>query len=212
MENNYSAGSQSWSSTAGALTPDNWLVIGPIDLTNVSDATMTWRARGLDPNWCGENYTVYVGTENTVENLTNSSITFNETTSNDACGAWADRTLDISAASGSLIYIGFRHHAVSDMNQLNIDDLGVTSSSLGLEDVAVSQFSFFPNPVNDVLTINAQVSIDSIIVYNMLGQTVITSTPNTNDNTVDMSALQTGAYFVQVSINNTLNTVRVIKN
>jgi hypothetical protein len=98
------------------------------------------------------------------------------------------------------------------MNQLNIDDLGVTSSSLGLEDVAVSQFSFFPNPVNDVLTINAQVSIDSIIVYNMLGQTVITSTPNTNDSTVDMSTLQTGAYFVQVSINNTLNTVRVIKN
>jgi len=46
----------------------------------------------------------------------------------------------------------------------------------------------------------------------MLGQTVITSTPNTNDSTVDMSALQTGAYFVQVSINNTLNTVRVIKN
>jgi len=214
VENNYSAGSQSWSSTAGALTPDNWLVIGPIDLTNVSDATMTWRARGLDPNWCGENYTVYVGTENTIENLTSSSISFNETISaaSGGCGAWADRTLDISAASGSLIYIGFRHHAVSDMNQLNIDDLGVTGTSLGLEDVGESQFSFFPNPVNDVLTINAQVSIDSITVYNILGQTVITSTPNTNDSTVDMSALQTGAYFVQVSINNTLNTVRVIKN
>ncbi len=212
VNNNYSAGSQSWSSTAGVLTPDNWLVIGPIDLTNVSNATMTWRARGLDPNWCGENYTVYVGTENTVENLTNSSITFNETTSNDACGAWADRTLDISAASGSLIYIGFRHHAVSDMNQLNIDDLGVTGTSLGLEDVGELQFSFFPNPVNNVLTINAQASIDNITVYNMLGQTVITSTPNTNDSKVDMSALQTGAYFIQVSINNTLNTVRVIKN
>lgn len=212
VQNNYSAGSQSWSSTAGVLTPDNWLIIGPIDLTNVSDATMTWRARGLDPNWCGENYTVYVGTENTVENLTNSSITFNETTSNDACGVWADRSLDISAASGSLIYIGFRHHAVSDMNQLNIDDLGVTGTSLGLEDLGESQFSFFPNPVNNVLTIKAQASIDSITIYNMLGQAVVRSTPNTNDSTVDMSALQTGAYFVQVSINNTLKTVRVIKN
>ena len=98
------------------------------------------------------------------------------------------------------------------MNQLNIDDLGVTSSSLGLEDVAVSQFSFFPNPVNNILTIKAQASIDSITVYNMLGQAVVRSTPNTTDSTVDMSALQTGAYFVQVSINNTLNTVRVIKN
>ena len=213
VQNNFSAASASYDG-GGALTPDNWLIIGPIDLTNVSDATMTWRARGQDAGWCGENYTVYVGTENTIENLTNSSITFNETISaaSGGCGAWADRTLDISAASGSLVYVGFRHHATSDMYHLNIDDLGVTSSSLGLEDVGESQFSFFPNPVNDVLTINAQVSIDSITVYNMLGQTVITSTPNTNDSTVDMSALQTGAYFVQVSINNTLNTVRVIKN
>ena len=212
VANNYCAISASYDNTAGILTPDNWIVIGPIDLTNVSDATMTWKARGQDASWCGENYTVYVGTENTIENLTSSSITFNETTSNDACGAWANRTLDISAASGSLVYIGFRHHAVSDMYHLNIDDLGVTGTSLGLEDIGESQFSFFPNPVNDVLTINALSSIDSITVYNMLGQTVITSTPNTNDSTVDMSALQTGAYFVQVSINNTLNTVRVIKN
>ena len=48
MNNNYSAGSASYDNSAGALTPDNWLIIGPIDLTNVSDATMTWRARGLD--------------------------------------------------------------------------------------------------------------------------------------------------------------------
>ena len=215
VQNNFSAASASYDNSTGAvLNPDNWLVIGPIDLTNVSDSTMSWRARGISPNWCAENYTVYVGTENTIENLTSSSISFNETISaaSGGCGAWADRTLDISAASGSLVYVGFRHHASSDMFHLNIDDLGVTGTSLGLEDVGESQFSFFPNPVNDVLTINAQVSIDSITVYNMLGQTVITSTPNTNDSTVDMSALQTGAYFVQVSINNTLNTVRVIKN
>ena len=95
----------------------------------------------------------------------------------------------------------------------NIDNFSITSTTLGLEDVStVSNFTFFPNPVNNVLTIKAQASIDSITVYNMLGQAVVRSTPNTNDSTVDMSALQTGAYFVQVSINNTLKTVRVIKN
>ena len=63
-----------------------------------------------------------------------------------------------------------------------------------------------------MLTIKAQASIDSITVYNTLGQAVVRSTPNAIESTVDMSALQTGAYFVQVSINNTINTVRVIKN
>jgi len=93
-----------------------------------------------------------------------------------------------------------------------IADFSVGSTSLGVDDIETLQFSFFPNPVNNILTIKAQAAIDSITVYNMLGQTVVTSTPNTNNSTVDMSALQTGAYFVQVSINNTLNTVRVIKN
>jgi hypothetical protein len=89
----------------------------------------------------------------------------------------------------------------------------INSTALGIEDVdPVSSFNFYPNPVNDMLTIKAQASIDSITVYNMLGQAVVRSTPNATESTVDMSALQTGAYFVQVSINNTLKTVRVVKN
>ena len=89
----------------------------------------------------------------------------------------------------------------------------INSTALGIEDVdTVSSFNFYPNPVNDMLTIKAQASIDSITVYNMLGQAVVRSTPNAIESTVDMSALQTGAYFVQVSINNTLKTVRVVKN
>ena len=91
-------------------------------------------------------------------------------------------------------------------------DTDGSCTTAGIDDVGMSQFTFFPNPVNDTLTIKAQASIDSITVYNMLGQAVVRSTPNTTDSTVDMSALQTGAYFVQVSINNTLKTVRVIKN
>ena len=91
--------------------------------------------------------------------------------------------------------------------------LAIGQEPLGVDDVnQVSSFNFFPNPVNDVLTINARSSIDSITVYNMLGQMVVISTPNTKDSTVDMSEFQTGAYFLQVSIDNTLNTVRIIKN
>ena len=90
--------------------------------------------------------------------------------------------------------------------------LAIGQNPLGLDDVVVSEFTFFPNPVNNVLSIKAQASIDGITIFNMLGQAVVRSTPNTTDSTVDMSALQTGAYFVQVSINNTLKTVRVIKN
>ena len=86
------------------------------------------------------------------------------------------------------------------------------STPLGMDTLSTSNFTYFPNPVNNVLSIKAQASIDSITVYNMLGQTVVRSTPNTTTTAVDMSGLQTGAYFVQVAINNSIETVRVIKN
>jgi hypothetical protein len=99
-----------------------------------------------------------------------------------------------------------------DEFRISIDNV-VVDGLLGLEDVNTSSnFTYFPNPVNNVLSIKAQASIDSITVYNMLGQTVVRSTPNTTTTAVDMSGLQTGAYFVQVAINNSIETVRVIKN
>ena len=106
-------------------------------------------------------------------------------------------------------------------NQLSNNQIGlyagasssiVLDTALDLMDVEMSQFAFFPNPVNNLLTIKAKASIESVIVYNMLGQAVLRSKPKTNYSTIDMSAIQIGIYFVQVSINNKLNTVKVIKN
>ena len=82
---------------------------------------------------------------------------------------------------------------------------------LGLDDPSMSEFTYFPNPVNDQLTINSQRDVKDITVYNMLGQVVVRQTPNMRNCTIDMSSMQTGAYFVQVSIGNTVETVRVLK-
>jgi hypothetical protein len=123
--------------------------------------------------------------------------------------------LDLSSYASSSVQIKIFAQSGTEVvdNDFFIDDFSVTSSSLGLEDVNTSSnFTYFPNPVNNVLSIKAQASIDSITVYNMLGQTVVRSTPNTTTTAVDMSGLQTGAYFVQLAINNSIETVRVIKN
>ncbi|MBK86659.1 MAG: hypothetical protein CMC86_05625, partial [Flavobacteriaceae bacterium] len=84
-------------------------------------------------------------------------------------------------------------------------------ATAGLDDLGIAEFNYFPNPVNDILTINAQSNIKDITVYNMLGQIVIRQSPNVSNCTVDMSTIQTGAYFVQVSIGNSIETVRVLK-
>jgi hypothetical protein len=93
----------------------------------------------------------------------------------------------------------------------DIDNFTITSSSLGTNDLEVYQFTYFPNPVNDKLTINAQTNIDNIVVLNMLGQVVSRQSPNSLNCLVDMAAMRTGVYFVQVSIGNNTQTVRVLK-
>ena len=132
-------------------------------------------------------------------------------TYSDATTTFSEVTLNLPNASNDY-YIAFNATSGYGYGVL-IDDVCIAATSLGLEDVnTTSNFTYFPNPVNNVLSIKAQASIDSITVYNMLGQTVVRSTPNTTTTAVDMSGLQTGAYFVQVAINNSIETVRVIKN
>ncbi len=94
----------------------------------------------------------------------------------------------------------------------NVDNFSITSSSiLGINDLETTQFTYFPNPVNDQLIINAQASVNDIAVFNMLGQVVLRQSPNSSNCMVDMAALRTGVYFVQVSIGNNTQTVRVLK-
>jgi len=74
-----------------------------------------------------------------------------------------------------------------------------------------SLFAYYPNPVNDNLTLKAQKEISNVSVYNMLGQEVYRNAPNSVDNLVNMSDLQSGAYFVKVTIDNVTETIKVIK-
>ncbi|WP_225036181.1 T9SS-dependent choice-of-anchor J family protein [Winogradskyella sp. SM1960] len=72
-------------------------------------------------------------------------------------------------------------------------------------------FSYYPNPVKNTLSLNAQNTIEQVAMYNMLGQEVLRATPNTVDSDLDMSHLQNGTYFVKVTIANVTKTIRVIK-
>ena len=97
--------------------------------------------------------------------------------------------------------------------QYNDFDISVGSDPAlnvnNLENVAA--FTYYPNPVKNTLTLNAQNTIEQVAMYNMLGQEVLRATPNTITSDLDMSQLQNGTYFVKVTIANVTETIRVIK-
>ncbi len=70
----------------------------------------------------------------------------------------------------------------------------------------------YPNPVNGALNIITQKKMTDVSVYNMLGQVVVNAQPNAVTGNIDMTSLQSGAYFVKVTIGDVTETVRIIKN
>ncbi|NHN24472.1 T9SS type A sorting domain-containing protein [Flavobacterium jejuense] len=75
----------------------------------------------------------------------------------------------------------------------------------------VSQFTLYPNPVKDVLHFNSKenLEIQSVEIYNMLGQIVI-SVPNASKS-IDVSSLTNGDYFVKVNTEKGSATTKLIK-
>ena len=199
------AASASWVSGAGALTPDNWVIMGPIDLTDHTDALLEWKVRGIDPAWCQENYSVYVGSSNNYNDLINGSVSYNETIANggDACGnTFADRSLDISAATGGLVYIGFRHHDITDVFVLNVDDVSVTSSTMSNEEFTLENIDYTFNQETNILRVTSQELLSNIQIYNMLGQQVLNQDLNDSSVALNLSDLSSSIYVVNVEGNN----------
>lgn len=88
------------------------------------------------------------------------------------------------------------------------------SACTGIENLVSSDaVSIYPNPNNGVFTISTSASIESlnITVINALGQTVKTETiKNSNQTTIDMSAMSKGVYYLKANTNEGTKLFKVI--
>ena len=79
------------------------------------------------------------------------------------------------------------------------------------EDVVVNSVKLYPNPATNVLNIESTSMIEKVSVYNLLGQEVISQTPNSVLVTLDVASLQVGVYVVKTSIDGNITSTRFIK-
>lgn len=147
------ASSYSWDPDAqSALTPDNWMVSNMIDLTGVTGSvTLEWKVSAQDQDWADENYSVYANNSDDINVMTTGGSEFTEVIGTTTNGELVQRSVDLSAFAGSQVHIAFRHHNVSDMFRLNIDDVVVRT--IPNNDLAVVDLSINPGlPGNRVIT------------------------------------------------------------
>lgn len=86
-------------------------------------------------------------------------------------------------------------------------------NALNNESYSVSNFAIYPNPANDVLTIQNKDNtiVSKVNVVDILGKIIKTSPFNASEVSMDISDLKAGIYFVEIH-SNTIKTIqKVIK-
>ncbi len=106
---------------------------------------------------------------------------------------------------------GINFFSVSANNEFYIDDMTYSDSPLGVEELEAKGVSVYPNPVQNVLNVQAKEAISSVAIYNVLGQQVYAANVDALSSSIDMSQMASGAYFVKVDIAGETGTYKIIK-
>ena len=100
----------------------------------------------------------------------------------------------------------------SDLGTVYYDNLYLHKNTLAVSSFESINAKMYPNPATESLTIESLSKIDGIVIVNLLGQEVLKiNTTATNQQTVDISILQSGIYIVKLNSNGIVSSQRLIK-
>ncbi len=97
---------------------------------------------------------------------------------------------------------------------INTNTATTTVQALATQDFEFNNyFTLYPNPTKNVLNISTKQSIEvhSLTIYNLLGQVVLAIPNAQNLNTIDVSSLKTGNYFLKITTDKGSATEKFMK-
>jgi len=86
----------------------------------------------------------------------------------------------------------------------------VTETTVNSLDFDLYRFTYYPNPVNDILYFESNWPIKKIIVSNMLGQHV-NANFSTDNKSLDISNLPEGSYLLKIVIEGVSKRIKIVK-
>lgn len=213
----YHLSSQSFDYTTGSpLTPNNYAISPEIDVTGHGSLQLDYMVGAQAAGFSAETYTVYVSTGNTIADFMNTdpsvTVSFSENLDDDpdANGALVLRSFNVSTLDGATsVYVAFRHHDSTDQFAINFDDV-VLDGVLAVGDNVLEGFKYFVS--NNELNLSSNNSMENVSLYNILGQQVVSQKLSSNNETVNLSGLQSGVYIATVSIDGAVKSFKIVKN
>lgn len=86
-----------------------------------------------------------------------------------------------------------------------------TECSLGVDQPGKLSFASWPNPVSGNLSFSASQTIETLDVYSITGQRLLSAKPATAAGSIDLGQLASGVYVMEVKSEGASNKVRIVK-
>lgn len=128
---------------------------------------------------------------------------------------WKKDSVDYVATATETRYFALGGKGDASLANINVryDDIKISKvvSSVGIKTISSSEaVSIFPNPTSGILNINSIDVASSIEIFNVIGEKVYSGNLVKGNNSIDLSVLSNGAYFVKMNSNNQVITKKVV--
>jgi hypothetical protein len=120
-------------------------------------------------------------------------------------------SFEFTAATSAKHHVFFSLAPDATGSPLYIDNVSITAGVLSTPKFEAFNFSYAPNPATNVLNLNAANSISDVEFINVIGQKVLSVAVNAKQKEVNVSSLEKGVYFMNVTIDGTKGTYKIIK-
>ncbi|MCW4467999.1 T9SS type A sorting domain-containing protein [Flavobacterium sp. MFBS3-15] len=124
-----------------------------------------------------------------------------------------DATIELTDFESQEIVVVFRMHNSPGNSILLFDNLRVAAGALGNGENELAEFSIYPNPVTDIITISGtNAIIDAVRVTDLNGRTIFNKQfAGEKIGMSNLTGLSSGVYLIAVSSDNETITKKIVK-
>lgn len=190
---------------------DDWLITPQVTLS-ASGNVFTFWAKSITDQFGLERFSVAVSTTGTaVADFT----VISEGAFVEAPTEWTEYTLNLDDYAGQQVYVAI-HCTSNDAFAFLLDDVKIINNGVANVDSHLSsQFSVFPNPATNVVTItnSAGSSLNSVTITDINGRTVKSVELNgAADAQINIADLSIGMYIMTISSDKGAAVKKIVKN
>ena len=182
-----------------AVANEDWLISPAMNLNNYLSEVLSFRTA---QNYDGPMLEVKVSTDydgSSDPNTANWSDLDPELSSGGF--EWTESgEIDLSGFNGNAVYVAFLYFSTnSESKTWQVDDiLVIGEENVGLKEISSLSFSYWPNPVNDLLTFELKEGEYEVNIISIDGKIIYSNQHRGGINKVDLSVYGKGIYFMNI--------------